>query len=69
MTHVKKLEVAVTDHTTSRKSNDAESDYMQPYSPFDEYYHEASTLSNYIAYGREDVDMIQDVLLCNKAMK
>jgi len=53
----------------SLKANIAESDNMQPYSPSDECYNEAADLSNYMAYQGNDVDMIQDVLLCNTAMK
>ena len=34
--YAKKLEAAVTDNTTSRKANSAESGYLSPYSPTDE---------------------------------
>ena len=69
MYHVKQLEAAITDNTTSRKANIAESDYMQPYSPSDEYYDDTADLLNYMAHQGADDDMIQDALQCSKAMK
>mmetsp|Transcript_17155 Transcript_17155/g.19339 ORF Transcript_17155/g.19339 Transcript_17155/m.19339 type:complete len:156 (+) Transcript_17155:1110-1577(+) len=69
VSHVKKLVDAINNNLMSLKANIAESDNMQPYSPSDECYNEAADLSNYMAYQGNDVDMIQDVLLCNTAMK
>ena len=65
----KKLEAAVTNNTTSRKANIAKLDYLLLYSPSDEYYNDATILSNYMVDQRGDVNMIQDVLQCNQAMK
>ena len=42
---------------------------MQLYSPSDEYFDNAAKLSNFMVHKRADVDMIQDVLQCNKALK
>ena len=42
---------------------------MQPYSPPDTYYNDATDLSTYMIDQGEDVDMIQVVLQCNQAMK
>ena len=70
MDHSKQLEVAITDNKTSRKANAAESDYeMLPYSPSDEFYNEADVLSSFMVDRGGDVDMIHDVLQCNKALK
>ena len=69
MYHVKQLEAAITDNTTSRKANIAESDYMQPYSSSDEYYDDTAKLLTFMVDRGGDVNMINDVLQCNKAMK
>ena len=69
MSHAKKLENSVTDNSTSWKANTAVSDYMQPYSPSDEYFEDAADLSNFMAHQGANVNMIQDVLQCNKALK
>ena len=69
MCHAKQLEASVTDNNTSRKANAAESDYLQPYSPSDAYYDDATDLSSYMIDRGGDVDMIHDVLQCNQAMK
>ena len=66
--YTKKLEAAVTDNITNQKANAAESDYLQPYSPSDACYNDATKLSTYMIERGEDVDMIQDVLQCNQAM-
>ena len=50
LNYAKKLEAVVTDNTTNRKENVAESDYLQPYSPSDEYYAAAAELSCYTVY-------------------
>ena len=42
---------------------------MQPYSPSDTCYNDATNLSTYMVDRGEDVDMIQDVLQCSQAMK
>ena len=60
--YAKKLEAAVTDNNTSQKANAAESDYLQPYSPSDAWYNEATELSTYMIDRGEDVDIIQDIL-------
>lgn len=65
----KKLEASVTDHTTACKANIAESDYMQPYLSSNEYYDDATNVSTYMVHQGGDVDMIQEVLQCNRAMK
>ena len=67
--YTKKLEVAVTDNTTSRKANVAESDYLLPYSPSDECYNDASDLSSYMVDRGGDMNMMQDILQCNQAIK
>ena len=64
--YAKKLEAAVTNNTTSRIENVAKSDYLQPYSPSDEYYDGAAELSFNMEDQGEDVDIIHDVLQCNK---
>ena len=69
MDHVKKLDDSITDNSTTRKANVAESGYMQPHSPANEYFDDAADLSNFMAHRGADVDMIQDVLQCSKAMK
>ena len=62
--------MAITDDKTSRKANAAESGYeMLPYSPSDEFYHEADVLSSFMVDRGGDVDMIHDVLQCNKALE
>ena len=68
MYHTKQLEVAITNNTTSHKANVAKSDYMQPYSPSDEYYDDNAELSTYMVDQEEDFDMIHNVLQCDKAM-
>ena len=67
--YAKKLVAAVTNNTTSQKENVAESDYLIPYSLSDECYNDAAELSSYMVDRGRDVDMIQDVLQCNQAMK
>ena len=69
MSHAKQLEDSITNNSTSWKANAAVSGYMQPYSPSDEHFDDATDLSNYMVHQGADVDMIQDVLQCNKAMK
>ena len=69
MFHAKQLEAAITDNTTSRKANAAESDYLLPYSHTDECYNNDTELSSYMVDQGGDVDMIQGVLQCNQAMK
>ena len=70
MFHAKQLEAAIIDNTTSQKANAAESDYLLlPYSPSDKCYNNATALSSYMVDQGEDVDMIQDILQCNQAMK
>ena len=63
-----KLEAAVTDNTTSRKANSAESSYLSPYSPSDEQYNDTTELLSYME-DQGDVEMIHDVLLCSQALK
>ena len=53
----KKVEAAITNDTTSRKANSANSSYLSPYSPADEQYDNATDLSNYMGE-RGDVDLI-----------
>ena len=60
--YAKKLEAAVTNNTTSRKENVAESNYLLPYSPSDECYNDAIELSSYMVDQGGDEDMIQDTL-------
>ena len=67
--YAKKLEAAVTDNTTRQKANAVESDYLQPYSPSDTCYNNATELSSYMIDRGKDVDMIQDILQCNQAME
>ena len=70
--HAKKLEPAIANNTPSRKANSAESDYLQPYSPCsssDACYNNATELSTYMIDQEIDVDMMQDLLQCNQAMK
>ena len=67
--YTKKLEDAVTDYTTGCKANVAESGYMQPYEPSDDYFDDAADLSNFKAHQGIDVNMIQEILQCNKALK
>ena len=67
--YAKKLEAAVTDNTTSRKANVAESDYLLPYSPSDECYNDASELLSYMIDQGGDIDMIQGVFQCNQDIK
>ena len=67
--YAKKLEAAVTNNTTSRKANSAESNYLSPYSPSDECYNDATKLLSYMGDQGNDVDMVQDVLICNQALK
>ena len=50
MSHAKKLEDSITNNLTSQKANVAESDYMQPYSPADEYFDKAADLSNFMVH-------------------
>ena len=69
MSNGKKLEDAITNNLTSCKANAAVSDYMQPYSPLDEYFDDDNDLSSFMAHRGTDVNMIQDVLQCNKALK
>ena len=63
----KKMEDAITDNSTTRKANSATSDYLSPYSASDDHYDDATDLCAYMG-DRGDVDMIQDILQCNKAM-
>ena len=65
--YLKKVEAAIHDDTTSRKANSANSDYLLPYSHDDDLYKNASDLKLYMGE-RGDVDMIHDILLCNKAL-
>ena len=67
--YAKKLEAAVIDNTTSRKENVAKSNYLLPYSPSDKYYDNDAELSSYMVDRGEDVDTIQNVLQCNRAIK
>ena len=67
--HAKKLEVAVTDNTTSQKANISESDYLQPYLHSNSCYNNATNLSTYMIDRGGDVDMIQEVFQCTQAMK
>ena len=60
--YAKKLEAALTDNTTSWKTNTAESVYLQPCTPSDACYNDATDLSSYMIDWGEDVDMIHDVL-------
>ena len=69
MSTAKKLENSVTNNSLSRKVNVAESDYIQPYSPFDDNYDAATNLSSYMGNRGGDIDIIQDVLNCNKALQ
>ena len=62
LNYAKKLEAAVTDNTTSLKAKAAESDYLQPYSPSNACYNDATELSPYMIDRGEDVDIIQDIL-------
>ena len=64
----KKLEAGITENTTSRKANSAESSYLSPYSPSDDQYEDATELYSYMGE-RGDVDAILDFLLCSKALK
>ena len=68
MGYAKKLEDAITNNATSLKANVAKSGYTKSYSPSNEYY-DNTNLSNYMANQGADVDMIQDVLQCGKAIK
>ena len=63
----KKVEAAINNDTTGQKANNAESDYLSPYSPDDDLYENASELKSYMGE-RGDVDMIHDILLCNQAL-
>ena len=64
----KKLEASITDNTTSRKANSAESSYLSPYSPSNDQYDDATELFSYMG-DQGDVDAIHDVLLCSQALK
>ena len=69
MFHTKQLEAAITDNTTSRKANVAQSDYLHAYSPSDEYYDDDAEFSAYMIDRGRDIAIIHDVLRCNKALK
>ena len=60
LVYTKKLEAASTNNTTSRKANVAESDYLQPYSPSDEYYDDEAELSTFMVNREGDVGMIHE---------
>ena len=60
----KKVEAAITDDTTSRKANNADSSYLSPYSPDDDQYENATDMNSYMGE-RGDVDTTHDVLLCH----
>ena len=61
------MEDAITDDSTTRKANSANSSYLSPYSASDDHYDDATDLSSYMGE-RSDTDTIHDILLCNKAM-
>ena len=42
----KKVEATITDNTTSRKANSANSSYLSPYSPADDQYDNATELNS-----------------------
>ena len=67
--YIKKLEAAVADNTPSGENNVSKSDYLTPYSPSDSCYNNATDLSIYMIDREEDVDMVQDILQCNQAIK
>ena len=64
----KKVEAAITNNTTSRKANSANSSYLSPYLPSDDQYEDTTELHSYMGE-RGDVDAIHDFLLCSKALK
>ena len=64
----KKVEAAITDDTTTRKTNSANSGYLSPYSPSDDHYDDATDLSSYMGE-RGDTNTIHDVLLCHNPYK
>ena len=69
MSHAKELEDSVANNSLSCRENVAESDYMQPYSPSDECYDVATDLSTYVRNRGVDINMIQDILNCGKALQ
>ena len=59
MLHAKQIEAFIINNTTKRKSNSAEFDYLQPYTPSDPFYEDATNLSSYMI--NQDVDIIHNV--------
>ena len=65
----KRLEASVSDNTTSRKANSAESHFLSQYAPSDDCFDDATDLSTFMADQGQDVDYIHHILQCNQAMK
>ena len=60
MSIAEKLEDVIIDNSSSRKVNVAETDFLEPYTPFGNHYAEATDLSSYMGTRGTDVDMIYD---------
>ena len=68
MSAAEKLEDSIIDNSSSQKVNVGETDFLQPYTPADDKYGEASDLSLYMGAQGMDVNMIHDVLKYSKAL-
>ena len=67
MFHAKQLEASIINNTMTQKAKLSEIDYLTPYSQSNPFYNHATNLSSYMV--NQNVDMIQDILRCNQALK
>ena len=75
MSTAQQLEDSIIDNSTSRKVNAAESNYLDPYTPVDSLYAEATELLVFMGERNVDVDVdvdvdvLQDFLRCKLALQ
>lgn len=69
MSTAEKLDDSIIDNYTSQEVNMVKTDFLHPYSYTDDNYPKELDLSSYMGARGMDVDMIHDVLICNKALQ